>query len=90
MDRLEEAGAGALGWGEVEDGECVEGEVGTADDDPLGEVEELRGFVPAREVEEGVGSGDGEEFRFGVLLLQGCEGVDGVVGATVGAGGVEG
>lgn len=90
MDGFEKVGSGALGWSEVEGFEGVEGEVGAADDDPLGEVEELGGAVPAWEVEEGVGSGDGEEFDFGVLLLQGCEGVDGVVGTVVGAGGVEG
>ena len=89
VDGLEEVGAGALGGGEVEVGEGMEGESGAADDDPLGEVEEAGGVMPAGEIEEGVGTGDGEEVGLGVLLAKGCEGVDGVVGAVVRAWSVE-
>ena len=66
------------------------GEAGAADYDPLGQLEESAGLPPAAEVEEAVGADDDEETCAGELVLEGGQGVDGVVGGAVGTGGVEG
>jgi hypothetical protein len=86
--------AGALGGGKDE----VVGEKGlkgeddarAAEDDPVGEGEELVGFAPALEVEEGVGADEDEDL---VGWVEGGaeagEGVDGIVGGVVWVGGFE-
>ena len=58
VDGGEEVDSVALGWGEGERGELRLGEwkFGAADDDPLGEGEQLVGGTPAAEIEEAVGS----------------------------------
>ena len=89
----EEVDAGLLGGGEgegFEGGWSFEGEAGAADYDPLGQFEEAVGLAPAAEGEEAVGADDDEEGGVGELLLEGGEGVDGVVGGAVGMGGVDG
>ncbi len=84
---------GLLGWSERERGECesiFEWVAGAADDDPFGQFEEAVGLAPAAEIEEAVGADEDEEGCNRELKLEGCEGVDGVVGGVVGTGGVEG
>ena len=76
-----DAGAGRQGAGRV---------AGTADDNPVGELEETAAAVPAGELLEAVGAEDGKEVGTGVGAGEGFEGVDGVVGRVVGTGGVEG
>lgn len=89
VDILEEVDAGALAGSEVECGEVFEGEAGAADDDPFGEFEEAVGLAPVGKVQEAVGTDEVEEFGAGQEMLQGFEGVYGVVGGAIGAGGIE-
>ncbi len=71
--------------------ELAEVEAGATDDDPLGGGEETGGVAPLGEGQEGVGAGDGEELGGpGEAGLELAEGVDGVVGAAVGLGRVDG
>ena len=89
VDGVEEVDAGELCGCEVDRGEVFEGEAGAADDDPLGEGEELFGLAPVGEGEEAIGTDEGEEGGVGLLALEVLEGIDGVVGGVVGVGSVE-
>ena len=89
VDCLEEVDAGLLRRGEAEGIEITKGEAGPADDDPFGEFEEAGGFVPVREIEKAVGTGEVEQLRVGHELMQGGEGLNGVVGGSVSVRGVE-
>ena len=88
VDSGEQVDAGALAGREGELGELSfgEGEFGAADDDPLGEGEQLVGLAPAGKGEEAVGAGEDEEGRGGVFAGERGQGVDGVVWLAVGAG----
>src|ERR1017187_9832369 len=87
----EEVDAAALRGGESEWREegFGEREFGTADDDPLGEGEELRWRAPVAQREEAVGAGEDEEGCGGSFAGKRGERVDGVVGGAVGAGRVD-
>jgi hypothetical protein len=84
VDGLEEVDAGLLVGGEVEAGEVVERGAGAADDDPFGEFEEAVGLAPVSKIEETVGADEVEEGVRGHELMQGGEGLDGVIGGAIG------
>jgi hypothetical protein len=89
VDGLKEVDAGLLVGSEVERGEVIERKAWAADDDPFREFEEVAGVAPAGEIEEAVGADEDENCVAGQELMEGREGLDGVVGSSVGMGRVE-
>ncbi len=83
MDCLDKVDPAALLRVQIQLSGRVQVEAGSAYDDPLRELEEACGLVPARDVEEGVGSDNGEEFGFGTLLVKHAERINGVVRTIV-------
>ena len=66
------------------------GELGPADDDPLGQSEQVVGRAPLAQGEEAVGAGEDKEGCPGIFAGERGEGIDGVVGLAVGARGIQG
>lgn len=89
-DGGEQMEVAALGFGELQPGEVVEGKARPADDDPLGQGEEPVRFAPLPEMEKAVGPDQAEESSGGNLLAEVRERIDGVVGPSIRAGRVEG
>jgi hypothetical protein len=92
VDGRKEVDAGALGWSERKrlELELRERKLGTAHDDPTGKREQRIWFPPSAKSEKAIRSGEHEEGCSWVFKRKSSQGIDGVVGRSVGMWRVDG